>query len=118
MQLLPGLEGGRCGAGGFLKKRRKAGGAGKPYRKAGVCYVHTRLQELFCFRYPHRYQVLMGRLAVHGFEKPDKMEFGKIGCPGNGIEVYVGRVVGVDKRFCFYGLLADIFFWIDLPGEF
>lgn len=79
MQLLPGQEGGRGGAGGFLKKRRKAGGTRKTDRKAGVCYAHTCLQELFCFLYPDRYQVLMGRSAVHGFEKPDEMKFGKIG---------------------------------------
>ena len=117
-QLLPGQEGGRGGAGGFLKKRRKAGGTGKPHRKAGFCNAHASPQVLFCFLYPHRYQVLMGRPAVQAFEKPDEMKFGKIGCPGNGIEVYIGRVVGIDKSFCFYGLLADVLLWINLPGEF
>ena len=78
MQPLPGQEGGRCEAGGFLKKRRKTGSTRKPHQKAGVCYARACPQELFCFLYPHRYQVLMGRLSIHGFEKPDEMKFGKI----------------------------------------
>lgn len=74
------------------------------------------LQELFCVLDTDAGQVLVWRLAVGGFEQPDKMKFREGGFIGHVVDVDGLEVVVVDEKLGLYEATVQIYFWIGVQG--
>ena len=58
----------------------------------------------------------MGRLAIGGFEEPDKVKFGEGGFVGHVVDVDRFGIVIVDEKFGLYEAAVQVYFWIGVQG--